>query len=151
MKEIPLTHGYIAIVDDDDFEKFGNRKYQTHFNHKKCYAITSGERRGERVLLHRLIMGCVKDDGKICDHINGDSLDNRKENLRFTTFRGNIENSSMKITGAAWNGRDRLWQARIMINGKRRSLGCYKTKEEAMQVYQSVRVSPSLSLSSTYQ
>lgn len=97
MKLVKLTQGQFAKVDDDDFERVSNYKWCADFRRKlgKYYAI-----RGHRVnkkhittRLHRFIMNPPK--GMVVDHINGDTLDNRKSNLRVCTVQQNIFNSKI--------------------------------------------------------
>ena len=88
-------------------------------------------------LLHRLIMNCPED--RVIDHINGNGLDNRRENLRIVSIRENGNNMRRhregKSVGIFYSKKDNLWVARIRNNGTRYSLDCYKTKEEAQQAY----------------
>ena len=67
------------------------------------------------------------------DHINVNSLDNRIENLRIVTQAQNLRNTSAK--GYCWSTRDKLYRAEIMVDGKRRYLGGFHTKEEAREAY----------------
>lgn len=100
---------------------FGN----TYMEHRVAWALTTGEW-----------------PSKDIDHINGDTQDNRLENLREVDHQENLQNQrraqvSNKSSGllgvaARSNGR---WDARIGINGKNLHLGCYDTPEEAHQAY----------------
>ncbi len=99
--------------------------------------------------LHRFIMGCKQGDGVVVDHINGDTLDNRRCNLRLTDRRGNATNiRSSKLQklggykGVSWNPRAKKWQAsicagEIKANGKRRQLylGVFTDPAEAARAY----------------
>lgn len=88
--------------------------------------------------LHRLIMGAQK--GQIVDHINGDPLDNRRDNLRICDFRGSNQNRRAKRTSKApYKGITQLpsgrWLAQIMSNGKHHKLGVFEAPEEAAEAY----------------
>jgi hypothetical protein len=98
MKEIKLTRGYVAIVDDEDFERVSKIRWQSMPNRNgKIYAkgCLTAKLREEgskpiQVLMHRYVMNAQPNTE--LDHINGDGLDNRKENLRFTTHQENLRN-----------------------------------------------------------
>ena len=76
------------------------------------------------------------DDDLVIDHINGDPLDNRIENLRLVTQSMNMRNMKGRVTkGAVWSKREQRWVARYYINGKRTEVGRYRTREEAIEAY----------------
>ena len=96
---------------------------------------------GKQVLAHRLIAeleGWDLED-KVIDHINGDGQDNRIENLQVVTQAQNMmkqrkpENCSSKFKGVM-QFRDK-WRSRITLQGKTKSLGVYKTEQEAALAY----------------
>ena len=83
MKQIKLTHGKYAIVDDEDFEKVNCYKWRVDHKYKNWYAVrairkSNGKWTTQR--MHRFIMNVP--DGLEIDHISHDILDNRKCNLR---------------------------------------------------------------------
>ena len=89
---------------------------------------------------HRLIMGIT--DPKIqVDHINGNKLDNRKENLRLATHQQNQhnvgpqKNNKSGYKGVSSNKKNKKYQARIMAKNKRVSLGCFDDPVEAARAY----------------
>src|ERR1035437_8057727 len=94
MKRIPLTRGQFALIDDDDFNKFGGLKWFASLNKKtgSFYASRGvGPRKKRRIVrLHREIMGSP--EGLKVDHRNHNTLDNRKENLRICTNSQNMMN-----------------------------------------------------------
>lgn len=79
-------------------------------------------------------------DGLV-DHINGNRLDNRIENLRIATFSQNAANAKLHVhntsglKGASWMPKRGKWQATITVQNKQLNLGYYKTKEEAHDAY----------------
>jgi hypothetical protein len=89
--------------------------------------------------MHRLILDLVKyRDSKIkVDHINGDPLDNRKENLRKCTHADNLKNrtfeeGSERFNGISLNKKSKTWETYIGVDNERIRLGYYKDKIEAM-------------------
>lgn len=88
-------------------------------------------------LLHRLLMG--NPAGKDVDHINGDILDNRKDNLRAVSRSINNMNSpaihsSSGYRGVIFHRASGRWTARLKHNGRVLSLGYHKTPEEANRI-----------------
>ena len=71
----------VVLVDINDMPIIG----KVNINNRG-YAVTRSE------LVHRLLMGCTKGDGLFIDHLNGNPLDNRRENLRITTDSINKRN-----------------------------------------------------------
>tara|TARA_R100001244_G_scaffold64346_1_gene53295 strand:- start:60 stop:557 length:498 start_codon:yes stop_codon:yes gene_type:complete len=75
----------------------------------------------------------------VVDHINNNPLDNRVENLQLTTARHNSSKNrtgSSHYTGVSWHKRDEVWNASIVINGKKKHLGSFTDELEANQAYQ---------------
>lgn len=140
MKEIPLTRGYVALVDDEDFEWLSQWKWCVHFGGTKYGKPYAMRRSGDHTMrIHRLVMGCTKGDGRHIDHINGNSLDNRRSNLRDCTPSQNGENAHANRKGSSrFKGvsQDRgRWRARIRVKRKLYSLGHFDTEEEAARAY----------------
>ncbi len=89
--------------------------------------------------MHRQIMGAKK--GDVVDHINHDTLDNRRDNLRICTTAQNAYNQ--KPTGVTSKHKgvcrgtnpNKPWQVRIRANGKRLFLGAFASEEEAAEAY----------------
>ncbi len=77
----------------------------------------------------------------VVDHINNNKTDNRAENLQIITNRKNtikdFEKRKSKLIGARFEKRNNNWTSRILINGKTKHLGTFKTELEASQAYQS--------------
>jgi hypothetical protein len=147
MKKIQLTQGYHTIVDDADYNKFSKFKWHVVFRGKKGYAERTkryGIRKNNKkkhIKMHRIILK-AKSFQQI-DHINGNSLDNRKNNLRICT---NIENSRnhkgqpllrkySQFKGVKKNANCKTWSARITVVGKEIYLGSFKTEKFAAIAY----------------
>ena len=122
-----------VYIDLDDIE--GVQKYKWCLSNTG-YDITRTTN-NEYVLMHRFITNCP--DNLVVDHINHNKLDNRKCNLRTCTSQENNKNigrrcdNSSGITGVYWDKRRNKWYGQICINGKKKFLGYYTTKEEAIE------------------
>jgi hypothetical protein len=137
MREIVLTQGKIAVIDDEDFEKVGMFTWCASKRKQTFYAF-NGAGGGLR-MMHHIIIGSPP-KGQQVDHINGNGLDNRKENLRFVTNRQNSQNrnhrkGSSLFPGVSWCKPRKKWVAGILINGKSLYLGGYETEEAAFNAY----------------
>ncbi len=137
MKEIPLTQGKVAIVDDEDFEWLSQWKW--HY-HNMGYAVRTTARPNQtHILMHREI--CGLHSSLEFDHINGNGLDNQRSNLRACTHSQNIQNSKVrKDSGSGFKGvfylsKVHKWEACIRVNGKRKHLGRYLNPEMAACAY----------------
>ena len=138
MKRIPLSQGKFAIVDDEDYQEMSKHQWILS---NKGYAIRKKSWDGQRktVGLHRELVQAP--DGFEIDHINGDPLDNRKQNLRVCTRQDNCYNSGKRkdntsgYKGVSWHVREKKWRAQIKQNKKRFYLGYYSVKEEAARAY----------------
>ena len=119
------------IINSDKFDELN--KYKWSVCEKDGYA--RGYVNGRKTYIHRFIMNCKVGDGKIIDHINGNRLDNRIENLRETTSSQNSQNrkSVNEYKGVRLNGYN--WSSIIKKNGKKFHLGTFTTKIEAAIVY----------------
>jgi hypothetical protein len=146
-KKILLNKGYYVLVDDEDYEWLNKRKWNVFkpshtVNHELYYARRTwyfGKVDGKRVevgvLMHRLIMGAK--DGEIVDHINNNSLDNRKENLRIVTHRENqlnrVQNTTSKCPGVYFDKSKQRYICMIVINGKHKNFGGFKDEKDACE------------------
>ena len=134
MKEIPLTRGRVAIVDDDNYDSLSQYKWHFHDNSSGLgYAArTDG---GRVIWMHRVVNATP--DGFETDHLNHDRLDNRKENLRTATSSENRANRQYENT-CGFRGVQKdwsRWRARIRTAGRLLSLGTFLTPEEAARAY----------------
>ena len=140
MKEIKLTQGKIAIVDDEDYEHLSGFKWHAQKNGNTFYArrgASIGNGKQKTIRMHREIFKVP--DGLAMDHVNGNGLDNRKINLRIATSRQNSQNrhqsTTSKYPGVTWHVNRRKWQAQMHIDGVHRYLGLFPTEEEAFNKY----------------
>lgn len=141
MKEIVLTQGKVALVDDEDYEYLSKFKWIVSLERGRYYAVRKIPMSGGRnVRMHRDIMN--PPNGMDCDHRDHDGLNNQKYNLRVCTRSQNMQNSkgSLAVKGAYWNRRKQYWQSAIRYNGTSIHLGCFKTQEEAAEAYRKAAV-----------
>ena len=144
-KEIPLTQGQVALVDDDMYEYLMQWKWFANYDGWNWYAARNGPRPFQKkISMHRIIISSP-DDMQV-DHINRNGLDNRRENLRLCTNAQNSRNRGMQkhnttgFNGVSWRKARRKYQARIIVNGKIFYLGHFTTAEEAAKAWDEAAV-----------
>lgn len=139
MKTINLTQDKTAIVDDEDFETVSCYKW---FYHHNGYAVRNDYSSGKHktVHMHRVINNTP--DGFETDHINGDKLDNRRENLRTATRsqnRANMKNATNK-TGLPKGIRFRPTFGKYQVRIKQVCLGSFSELSDAIAAYNAAAV-----------
>lgn len=137
MKIIALTNGMEVKVDDQDFEELSKFRWYFGFYQpgrpERGRAFRSENRKS--IQMSRQIMGAQP--GQIVDHVNGDGLDNQRDNLRFCTHQQNMQNRGA-TQGKKYKGVHRYgnqWLAEIGVNGTNRIVGAFDTPEEAALAY----------------
>ncbi len=144
MKEIPLTKGFVTIVDDCDYEELSQYKWHVVLMHSSPKAVrkTPGDENGKQhaIYMHRQIMNAPP--GMDVDHINHDTLDNRRStNLRVCTRAQNAANQrkgtgcSSQFKGVSWEKDRGKWRAQITISGKSTYLGLFDDEVDAACAY----------------
>ena len=140
MKQIELTRGYVATVDDADYEwltSLGSWSARETVD-GRVYAQRAVGRTTEQ--MHRVIAGHA-----LVDHINGDGLDNRRSNLRPATVTQNNRNARRrKDNRSGFKGVTRqasgLWRARITVDGLQIRLGTFDAPEDAARAYDAAAI-----------
>ena len=134
-----VIRGY-TMVDPDDYERFGDLRWNLGGNGYVTHSTISGMR------LHREILGLVRGDGLKGDHIDGNLLDNRKSNLRIATQAQNGQNrvrlSKRNKTGYRGVILDKAtgrYSAEMMVEGVRIRKHGYRTAEEADRAVRALR------------
>jgi hypothetical protein len=132
--------GYDVLIDDEDFEKVNSLKWHRigWGKRRSIYFAHTGPRpKRETTLLHRFIINAP--NGIEVDHINLNTLDNRKCNLRLCSHRENTYNRPMqRINKSGFKGvhkKGRRYFAQIQYQGKKCCIGYFETPEEAQKAY----------------
>lgn len=152
MKIIELTQGYEALVDDYVYALLGQYLwYALPYTSKGSTVVYAyrvvpynvGHRKQRRVRMHREILGIDSPgfkDRRIIDHIDGNGLNNQRDNLRIVSHSINNQNVRSKklsdsgyrgVYGRGWDA----WKAEISIKGKSIYLGYFKDPILAAQAY----------------
>lgn len=142
--EIELTRGFKAVIDDDDFELIRGFKWRAHSS--RTYIYAAGRAPGIAcMLMHRLITGA--ENGMYVDHIDHDTLNNRRSNLRVCSASENgcnrkvFAHSRSQIRNV-WQEKDSRgylrWRADVRFSGKR-VRRWFNSSEEAKKWADSVR------------
>jgi hypothetical protein len=125
-----------TCVDDIDYEIVKDYTWFARRSNSGWYVVTDIRKDGIKstIRLHRLITDCPT--GSFVDHINGDSFDNRRCNLRIVTAKQNSMNSrpvkGRKYKGVAKASPNR-WRATLRYQGKNyRKYGCKSEREAAI-------------------
>lgn len=141
MRQIPLSQGLFATVDDEDYEMLMQGwGWSAQKDRHTYYAVRSlspinGKKRAEK--MHRVILSAPK--GVLVDHIDGNGLNNCRTNIRLVTVAQNnhrarlMSNNTSGYKGVVLcQGK---WMARIGFQRTRIQIGMFDTKEEAAKAY----------------
>jgi len=142
--EVPLSSkkypGRVALLDVDDWMYAQSYRWYVHPGVRTEYARTNTwdicTQKGHGVLLHQMLTGWVQ-----ADHHDGDGLNNRRSNLRPASGAQNNGNrrpqraARSRFKGVSWETSARKWRARIGVEGRIVSLGCFSAEEEAARAY----------------
>ena len=150
MKQIQLgghkkgsrIRGY-AIVDDEDYEVLNAFKWYAMKHGNTFYAvraISNGKGRQKTISVHREILKPKK--GLLCDHVNHNGLDNRRENLRVCTHQENMynmqisrKNNTSGYKGVVFYKPYKKWCAQIRFQNKGKTLGYFSNPRDAARAY----------------
>lgn len=137
--EIELTRGLVAVIDEADAPLVAAHSWYAHAGSSGFYAAYKTPAEGY-VPMHRVILGTAKGDP--VDHRDGDTLNNRRSNLRPATSRLNARNRR-PVGEVPFAGVTRVahgYQALIHPDGLHIALGVYRTELEAAAVYNAAAI-----------
>lgn len=136
---VPLTQGQMAIVDASDHDLVMRHNWHADKINEAGFYVARRLPGRKIEYLHRLLAGA--ENGLQVDHIDGDTLNNRRSNLRACTARQNQRNrkpwsrGTSKFKGVSWSTSGRKWRAGIKVGTKSRSLGRFTNELEAARAY----------------
>jgi len=147
-REIPLTQGHSALVSQEDYEWLSQWKWFAWWNPsgRAWYAVRSVKSPHGTVRMHRQILGLEKGDHRQGDHINHDTLDNRRENLRVATPSQNTQNrrapnnNTSGHKGVSYRPCKKKWRASIRAEGRQIHLGYRDSKQECVELYRQAEI-----------
>jgi len=141
MKQIPLTQGQFAIVDDEDYDFLMQWKWVAQKSKKTFYAFKSvAAPKKSRILMHRLLIK-VSDPKIYVDHRDGNGLNNQKSNLRPCTPTQNQHNQQLSknnktgFKGVYFSSANNKFVSTIMVNKKALFLGLFTNPIDAALAY----------------
>ena len=130
--------GYDVLIDDEDADRVLARNW---FIKSRSRYVYFGFGRKDTELLHRFLLNIPFGDSRLVDHCNGNTLDNRKANLRVANRSQNLQNSKKRndntsgFKGVSWYPKCNKYRAYICYNGKQIFLGLFNDPKEAHAKY----------------
>jgi hypothetical protein len=144
VKEIKLTQGKVALVDDTDYEWLNQWRWYARKNNNAWYASRHSARdennKQSTILMHRVILG-VTDPKVQIDHDDTNGLNNQRYNLREASHSQNQHNQRIKAggtskyKGVSWNERQKKWKVSIRKNKVQIHVGCFCDEIDAAIAY----------------
>lgn len=134
MKLIKLTQGQFAMVDDFDYRWLKKIKWHAKKKGDRYYAMNGAS---PKIHMARLILGLRYDDKRMPDHIDRNSLNNQRNNLRIATSQQNVvnspsrKNSISRFKGVTWDKSHNRWKARLGS----KYLGQFRSEKDAAAAY----------------
>lgn len=142
MKQIPLTKGMFALVDDEDFDHLVQWKWHVQLGPsgprpRRLVKTGLARPRQKPLLMYRVLLGLS--GREVVDHVDGNPLNNQRVNLRIATNGQNLANAKLHANntsgfkGVGWH--HNAWKATIRVHGKQQSLGRFNEKLSAARAY----------------
>jgi len=163
MRKITLTKGYVALIDDIDFDRINQHSWQAvvedrvknvpvtaYAQRTEWYGVDTGGKRLRRtVRMARVILDAQP--GEQVDHIERPAhgakvVDNRRSNLRLATHAQNMRNQrirkggSSRHKGVCFHRKERCWRAQITVNGRQIHIGRYHVEADAADAYDAAAI-----------
>ncbi len=149
MRQIALSRGMVALVDDEDYDLLSSFIWHANPTHSKTgrqlgfYACRGAAVAGVRttVYMHRVIAGALR--GDLVDHADKNGLNNQRSNLRICTAALNNANAAWKVGKSGFRGVypcKKKWAARIQADGITYPLGRFEDRADAARAYDAAAV-----------
>ena len=145
MREVELTQGRVALIDDADWKRVSQFRWHAHRDSNGDWRAIRGAR--PQVQLSRFLFGLEVGDSRRVDHRNGITLDYSRRNLRVCTHAENVRNRHARVghfKGVAFDPRRQTekkpWRAHIGVNNRDIKLGRFATAEEAARAYDAAAI-----------
>lgn len=143
MKKIYISggkgRGLFVLVDDEDYKVCSSHRWHINGKYASANIKETPNDPPKSIRMHRFITKCPK--GKMVDHIDGNTLNNQKENLRICNDSENgmnkkkKSNTSSMYKGVMKNGNYNTYYSEIVVRGIKIKLGFYRSQEEAAEAY----------------
>jgi hypothetical protein len=122
------------LFDLEDYDKIKNYCWYEYTANNYHRVLARNHEGGDTITMYGLLV-----DYDVCDHINRNTMDNRKTNLRPVSYLQNSQNHSLRcdsssgVSGVSFHKRDRIWQSYIEVNKQRVYLGSFTNKDDAIR------------------
>ena len=140
MRRIELTQGYVALVDNEDYQRVSQFKWYADIKRTRLGTVrtvyASHKTNGVMLRMHNLILDMAR-----VDHKDSNGLDNRRKNLRKATQTQNTRNQRIRIDntsgykGVYWATSKQAWKSHITVGGTEKFLGYFPTAKQAALAY----------------
>jgi len=138
MKKIRIIDHAETLVSDEDLDRLSRYKWHLAHGYVVRGVRIAGKGTRSRAMHHEVL---PQKPGFVTDHIDRDTLNNQRENLRYATHCQNSRNAfksksnTSGYKGVSWLDRDKRWTVWIHIDGQNRYLGSFQDKHEAAYAY----------------
>ena len=137
-KEITLTKGMKALVDDEDYDLINSLKWGASKSFQTHYARRRPSKKLPLACMHHMLIG-KPPEGMVTDHIDGNGLNNTRHNLRHVSHRVNCQNrhyqKTSKYPGVSWSKQKNKWRSRMTKGKDEFHLGHFISEEDAYCAY----------------
>jgi len=142
MKQIKLTQGKVALVDDEDFEWLNQWKWYAIRDNLTFYAVRKSpmvnRKTRQLIRMHRIILN--SQDEEIVDHKDHNGLNNLRNNIRNCTQSQNQQNRigrfcTSRFKGVSWRKDRKRWLVTIVVQKRKMYIGMFKSELDAAEAY----------------
>lgn len=137
MKSVFTNSGVEILVDDEVYPWASQFTWYVTDTGYAYRSVQVGKKKSKNIRMHRELVSAPA--GSDVDHINGNRVDNRKENLRICSRSDNLKNKTQRrsdnrsgVTGVYWHKQCQKWTVQIQVEGKPKHVGLFSTLEEAI-------------------